>query len=372
MYLYSLPRSTPLTERSSLLIHSLRLGYLRNVEDPYGPRLISFNPTFPTNPYITAASLADATKWPELGISPSPPLSSDDSDGDGDPTSAGTMRPRSISGFPGATGLKHTQTIFGPSRTGALGMSVSGRQRHVSKPSSSSSRRGSLASARDRERDAVGSGSTTATTGSSTTSTAKSTIMSKSPPPPQEQQQLQQHTSASNADPPPFKPAFVPKFKGAAEMDERRRLRLQARRGAAAAAAAAADAGSTGGGAPGIKVVALLEGGGTVDLMSSGEEGGEEEEELEEGLEEDMEEDSFSQVGDEDFDDVVDVGVSVDIDEDEFDPCVVHTLLYIHPYSLLLLLPSSSPGFIFRSRFGVPRTRAAQRVRYYAASEHDI
>lgn len=121
-----------------------------------------------------------------------------------------------------------------------------------------------------------------------------------------------------------MKPVFVPKFKGAAEMDERRRLRLQARRGVAAAAAAAA--GDTGGGAPGIRVVALLEGGGTVDLMSSGEEGGEEEEELEEELEEE-EEDSFSQVGDEDFDDVVDVGVSVDIDEDEFDPCVV-TLSY--------------------------------------------
>lgn len=112
-------------------------------------------------------------------------------------------------------------------------------------------------------------------------------------------------------------------------MDERRRLRLQARRGAAAAAAAAADAaaGDAGGGAPGIRVVALLEGGATVDLMSSGEEGGEEEEELEE-LEEE-EEDSFSQVGDEDFDDVVDVGGSVDIDEDEFDPCVVILSSYV-------------------------------------------
>jgi hypothetical protein len=51
---------------SSLLIHSLRLGYLRNVEDPYGSRLISFNPSFSTNPYINVASLADVNKWPEL------------------------------------------------------------------------------------------------------------------------------------------------------------------------------------------------------------------------------------------------------------------------------------------------------------------
>jgi len=84
----------------------------------------------------------------------------------------------------------------------------------------------------------------------------------------------------------------------------------------------------------------LLEGGGRVDLMSSGEEGGEEDEELEE-LEEE-EEDSFSQVGDEDFDDVVDVGDSVDIDEDEFDPCVV-TLSYF------VLRPHHRPIF-FRSR----------------------
>ena len=382
--IFLLTCSTSLTERSShdsLLIHSLRLGYLRNVEDPYGPRLISFNPTFPTNPYITAASLADVTKWPELGItSPSPPLSPDDSDGggsgsgSGDPASAGTSRPRSVSGFPGATGLKHTQTILGPSRTGALGMGVSGRRRHVSKPSSSSSRTGSFASARERELDSVGTSTTTV--GTTSTGTAKTTFMSKSPPPQQQlmlqeqqqqQQQLQQlqHASASS-DPPPLKPVFVPKFKGAAEMDERRRLRLQARRGAAAEAAAA---GGAGGGAPGIRVVALLEGGATVDLMSSGEEGGEEEEELEEELEEE-EEDSFSQVGDEDF---VDVGGSVDIDEDEFDPCVVTTLFLIS-LSDSLFRPHHWPIFFppFTPLLSSAHTRAAQGVRYYAFGEHDI
>ena len=117
---------------------------------------------------------------------------------------------------------------------------------------------------------------------------------------------------------------FVPKFKGAAEMDERRRLRLQARRGvAAAAAAAAADAVTSS--APEIRIVAAQENSAT--LESSGDE-----EEVEE-------EDSFLQVEDEDFD-VVDVGVSVDIDEDGFDPCVfffsppssewsAHAVLYV-------------------------------------------
>ena len=88
-------------------------------------------------------------------------------------------------------------------------------------------------------------------------------------------------------------------------MDERRRLRLQARRGAVADAAAGIVA-------PQIRVIESQDNGAAT--MSSGEEGGGEEEE-------DEEEDPFSPVEDEGFD-VVDAGVSVsvDIDEDEFDP----------------------------------------------------
>ncbi|KAI9510177.1 stress-activated map kinase interacting protein 1-domain-containing protein [Russula earlei] len=252
-----------LLSEPDLLIHSLRLGYLRNVEDPYGPRLISFNPSFSTNPYVTAASLADATKWPELITPPSPPLSPDYSEGP-------APRPRSVSGFPGATGLKYSHTILGPSRTGALGMSVSGRRRGASKLSRAQRSSG--------DRGAGDDASTTATTVGTTPTS-----------PPRQEQQPQQHASAAATDaPPPLKPAFVPKFKGAAEMDERRRLRLLARRGAVAAAGAAAP--------PEIRVV-------------TSQDNGEEEEE----------EDPFSPVGDEDFD-VVGVGVSVDIDGDEFDP----------------------------------------------------
>jgi hypothetical protein len=138
-----------------------------------------------------------------------------------------------------------------------------------------------------------------------------------------------------------LKPVFVPKFKGAAEMDERRRLRLEARRGVAAAAAAAAAVGGAAGVAatvaPEIRVVASSERerGAAADVTSSGEEGGGEDE-----LDDEEEEDSFSQVEDEDFDDVVDVGVSVDIDEDGFDPCVFTLAI---SYSL----PSSRLPFCF-------------------------
>jgi hypothetical protein len=79
---------------------------------------------------------------------------------------------------------------------------------------------------------------------------------------------------------------------------------------------------------PEIRVVAAQEKGAPLELVSSGEK----EEEVEEG-------DSFSQVEEADFDDVVDVGVSVDIDEDEFDPYVFS------------LPPSSSMGI--RSRSGL-------------------
>ncbi len=295
----------------SLLIHSLRLGYLRNIaEDPYGPRLISFSPSFSTNPYITAASLSDTTKWPELASPPSPPLSPDESDeGGNDGGSASGIRPRSISGFPGATKLKYTQTILGPSRTGALGMGVGGRRRSNAKRLSSQTLSRESGSPRDGDDNTTSVGTASHTTTTSSTSTA--TMTSKSPP---RQEQQQQVSTATAIDTPPSRPVFIPKFKGAAEMDEQRRLRLQARRGVAAAAAAAAAVTSS---TPEIRIVAAQDNNAT--LESSGDE-----EEVEE-------EDSFMQVEDEDFDDVVDVSVSVDIDEDEFDPCVFY--LVIHRWS---------------------------------------
>lgn len=101
------------------MIHNLRLNYLRNVDDPYGSRLISLNPSFSSNPYIAAASLADPERWPELAAPSSPPLSEDETE---------QFRSRNVTGFPGATGLKYTQTILGPSRTGFMGMRVGDRR----------------------------------------------------------------------------------------------------------------------------------------------------------------------------------------------------------------------------------------------------
>ncbi|TDL19644.1 SIN1-domain-containing protein [Rickenella mellea] len=102
------------------LIHNLRLTYFRHVDDPYAPRIISLNPRYASNPHVLAAGLADTDRWPELAV-PSSPTPSDD-----EGTKSGSGR-RRYSGFPGAS-LKHTQTIMGPSRVGAVGMRVSGKR----------------------------------------------------------------------------------------------------------------------------------------------------------------------------------------------------------------------------------------------------
>ncbi|KAH8118678.1 SIN1-domain-containing protein [Phellopilus nigrolimitatus] len=105
----------------SYLIHNLRLNYLRHVDDPYGPRLISFDPRYQSNSHIAASGSADVERWPEL-LMPQSPQVSDDEGG-----SAQNGR-RVHTGFPGATGLKYKQTIMGPTRMGMAGMRVTGRR----------------------------------------------------------------------------------------------------------------------------------------------------------------------------------------------------------------------------------------------------
>lgn len=105
----------------SYLIHTLRLNYLRNIDDPYGPRLITFDPRYQSNPHVTALSLADDERWPELRMPQSPHVSDDENSGPPNPRRVHT-------GFPGATGLKYTQTIMGPTRIGGAGMRVTGRR----------------------------------------------------------------------------------------------------------------------------------------------------------------------------------------------------------------------------------------------------
>lgn len=63
--------------------------------------------------------MADPERWPELAAPSSPPLSEDETE---------QLRSRNVTGFPGATGLKYTQTILGPSRTGFMGMRVGDRR----------------------------------------------------------------------------------------------------------------------------------------------------------------------------------------------------------------------------------------------------
>lgn len=202
----------------SFLIHSLRLNYLRNVDDPYGTRLITFSPFYSSNPYVAAAHLSDTDRWPELHTTTtasSPVISEDET------TAPSTQRRRS--GFPGATGLKYSATIMPGTRQSGLGMSVRGRRPDVTgKRMSRISQRGSV--------DAPGSPTVIPASENTPdlniaqaspleTAAHEPELVVAPPPPPQ-----------------PVQPGFVPKFKGAAEMDARRRIRLQARQGAVAAA----------------------------------------------------------------------------------------------------------------------------------------
>lgn len=197
----------------------MRLSYLRNVEDPYGPRLISLNPSYSSNPYILAASLADVERWPELALPSSPHLSEDDGE-----------RP---SGFPGATGLKHTQTIMGPSRSGALGMRVSGRRASLKRVSGTPrqgdvqnflSENAPVQKAEDR------AGPTSEALGERGGESWVDVSDAEKAPiiPSQSSAHTQNETTDEEA---PVKMVqFIPKFKGAAEMEARRRMRMLARK----------------------------------------------------------------------------------------------------------------------------------------------
>ncbi|KAJ6616405.1 stress-activated map kinase interacting protein 1-domain-containing protein [Mycena sp. CBHHK59/15] len=196
------------------LIHSLRLSYLRDVDDPYGARLITLAPTYNSNSYIVAASLNDIDRWPELAMPSSPQLSDDE-------------RP---SGFPGARGLKYTNTIMG-GRTGGLGLRVNGKR-------ASTSKRMSMTGTPRQGKGFLVQGAP-----SSTVPVSSSLVEIKAPADSEMEAgdapevQIQEPTVAEEA---PVAKAvqFIPKFKGAAEMEARRRVRMAARRGPGAAAPA--------------------------------------------------------------------------------------------------------------------------------------
>ncbi|KAG9128320.1 hypothetical protein FRC07_000828 [Ceratobasidium sp. 392] len=118
--------------------HALRLTYLRHVEDPYGSRIISFDPRYNANPYIRAAGLADPEIWPQLTQTESPKavesvLAPPGSPSQPDMFVNGRLRENDDAVapeagiYPGAN-LKYSDTIMGPSRTGLVGMRVTGRR----------------------------------------------------------------------------------------------------------------------------------------------------------------------------------------------------------------------------------------------------
>ncbi|KAL1941517.1 hypothetical protein VTO73DRAFT_6956 [Trametes versicolor] len=212
------------------LIHSLRLNYLRQIDDPYGPRLISLDPSYPSNPYIVDAGLADNERWPELAV-PSSPTPSDDESGP-------SVR-RRHSGFPGAN-LKYTTTILGPSRTGAMGLRVNGKRASMPRNSVRMSLRaaakeaGSAAGAVPMEESPITTEVIAATPTSSPTKPdgPRSPIKESSAAPSPTQQMNGNGVVNGNAAPqeaPRLMPVFIPKFRGAEQMEARRRARLNAR-----------------------------------------------------------------------------------------------------------------------------------------------
>ena len=291
-----IPSTSSLCFQTSFLIHNLRLNYLRNVEDPYGPRLISLSPSYTSNPYIIASNLADVERWPELAV-PSSPAPSDDEDergldgrpprgtaqqklsglanlnhhhernGRGGVTEGEVGRGRPT-GFPGAAGLQYTTTMMGGNRTGALGLRVSASgdkkttdvRKAARRASARFERRGktlsngmgvggrfedmSVLEASDEDREGARSD------GSAESKVAKvgvnivgpsdggdTSIIPKFTPPPPDVGAISAEVVAnphngSNqnlAATPPKIIGFIPNFKGAAEMEARRRYRLQAR-----------------------------------------------------------------------------------------------------------------------------------------------
>lgn len=173
--------------------------------------MITLDPSYRSNPYIIAASLADTERWPELAMPSSPQLSEDDGE-----------RP---SGFPGAR-LKHTQTIMG-GRTGGLGMRVHAKRASTSKRLSGTPRQVEV---KNFVSDNAPVQESLSNSVPAPTSVAKSPLTTVEPSTSQPQVQIQEPTVVEEA-PVAKVVQFIPKFKGAAEMEARRRVRMAARRG---------------------------------------------------------------------------------------------------------------------------------------------
>lgn len=138
----------------------------------------------------------------------SPPISDDEGDHTSHPL-----------GFPGATGLKHSQTIMGPNRSGGLGLRVSAKRTSLSKRHSVT----------HRQKDVPQVNIEPVPTPKVP---ADASVVSETDP--EQPSESAEDPSPAPPDPPPKGAQFIPKFKGAAEMEARRKMRMQgmqARRG---------------------------------------------------------------------------------------------------------------------------------------------
>lgn len=213
-----MPRSIYQSYSISFLIHNLRLAYLREVDDPYGPRIISLDPSYQSNPYILAAGLADVDRHPHLAVPRSPNLSEDEQE-----------RPL---GFPGAR-LKHTQTIMG-GRSGGLGLRVNAKRVSTSKRMSTLRQEAEVNDVKNflSENAPVQDAAKSVPQSAPGESWIRLEESEKEESP-EPTVKVQQATAPEEA-PVTKVIQFIPKFKGAAEMEKRRQLRMAARRGAAA------------------------------------------------------------------------------------------------------------------------------------------
>lgn len=215
------------------------------------------------------------------------------------------------SGFPGASGLKYTTTIMGPSRAGSMGLRVTGKRGHA--PSGSrSSVRSALRNPKKLDVENRSENTITVETTPPTPSSPKKTdaipnVLSDrkedtssepNPAPATSHEDNKSAPAASRNIPVPF----IPKFRGAEEMEARRKLRMMNR--------------IPPGGAIPPRPTKSAPANLNPDLSSSSS--SESEYEGEERAEDALAEDDESSE-----DDAPEVDDSLDIiDPDEFDPCV--------------------------------------------------
>ncbi|KAJ7594662.1 stress-activated map kinase interacting protein 1-domain-containing protein [Mycena floridula] len=191
---------------TGFLIHSLRLSYLRDVSDEFGPRIISFAPSYLSNAYITASSMGDSERWPELNLQTSSPELSEDEDS----RPAARLRPNQ-------NALRVRRKRASLSKRFAVSPTQEDLKNFVSD--------NALAE------DGLGNKSPAAPKTIISLSDHAAGNLDLAPASVQPEVHIQQATAQE--EPPVAKVVmFVPKFKGAAEMEKRRRIRMAARRGA--------------------------------------------------------------------------------------------------------------------------------------------